>query len=118
MQRGIYLVAGWAALGLGVIGIVLPLLPTTPFVLLAAFLFTRGSPRARAWLVEHARFGPVIAAWEENGAIPRRAKIASAVAMAAVFALSLALGLASWLLAVQGVCLVGAALFVWTRPDG
>ena len=66
--------AGAVALLTGVVGIFVPLLPTTPFVLLAAFCFARGSPRMEAWLLGHTRFGPMVRDWRERRAIPLRAK--------------------------------------------
>lgn len=116
-NRHVWSVFGAIALGLGVIGIVLPVLPTTPFVLLAAFCFGKGSPRLRAWIEQHPRFGPAIADWEQHGAVPKRAKRMAALLMAAAFLLSLWMGLPGWVLAVQGLCLTGAAAFVLTRPD-
>ena len=117
MARFGWIVLGWGAVALGLIGVVLPGLPTTVFLIVAAFAFGKGSPRARAWLVEHDLFGPPIRDWEERGAISPRAKRLAAVTMAAVFALSLILGLKLWVLIVQAVCLAGAATFVLTRPD-
>lgn len=111
-------VAGFVALGLGVVGIALPILPTTPLVLLAAFCFSRGSPRFHGWLLAHPRFGPMINDWQANGAIHPRAKRMAVGMMGAAFALSLWLALPLWVLAVQGACLMGAGVFVWTRPDG
>ncbi|MDH4051959.1 MAG: YbaN family protein [Rubrivivax sp.] len=73
--RWFWLLAGAAALVLGVIGIFLPLLPTTPFVLLAAFCFTRGSPRCEAWLLGHPRLGPIVRDWRATRAVPWRAKL-------------------------------------------
>lgn len=113
----LWTLAGLASLGVGIVGILLPLLPTTPLVLLSAFCFGKGSPRLQAWILDHAHFGPMIADWRENGAIPPRAKRLAVVAMAAAFGISLALGLAPWLLGVQAVCLGGAATFVLTRPS-
>jgi uncharacterized protein len=66
--------AGAASLATGIVGVFLPLLPTTPFVLLAAFCFSRASSRAERWLLEHRRFGPMVRDWRERRAIPRRAK--------------------------------------------
>jgi uncharacterized membrane protein YbaN (DUF454 family) len=117
MARPFYLVLGWLCVVLGVIGIFLPLLPTTVFMIAAAFLFGRGSPRARAWLIEHRIFGPAIVKWEKDGAIPRIAKIWACVAMAGSFGLALWFQVPPWVLAVQGCCLLAAAIFVVTRPE-
>ncbi len=115
--RLVWIAFGWAALGLGVVGIVLPLLPTTPLVLLAAACFGRGSPRLRTWLIEHPRLGPSIHDWERHRAIPRRAKRAAIIAMAGCIALSIGLGLSTLAISIQAVCLSGAALFILTRPE-
>ena len=74
---------GGAALATGIIGIFLPLLPTTPFVLLAAFCFARGSPRWEAWLLAHPRWGPMVRDWRDHRAIPWRAKLLAWTMMAA-----------------------------------
>ena len=115
--RALWFVCGWASLALGAVGVVLPVLPTTPFVLLAAFCFARSSPRLHSWLAHHKTFGPMIESWARHGAIPRRAKRLALAMMAAAFALSLALGLKPWVLAAQAVALIGAGADVWTRPD-
>jgi len=73
-QRVLWLLAGFVALALGLIGIFVPLLPTTPFVLLAAFCFARGSQRCEAWLLNHKTFGSMVRNWRERRAIPLRAK--------------------------------------------
>ena len=117
-MRLIWITAGGAALGLALVGIVLPLLPTVPFLLLAAFCFARGSTRAHDWLVEHPRFGPPIRAWREEGAISRRGKGAALVAMAASLVLSLALGVGAAIVAVQAAVLACVAAFIATRPAG
>lgn len=117
MRRVLFLILGWLALALGVIGIPLPGLPTTPFLILAAFAFSRGSPKTRAWLVDHAHLGPMIRDWEERGAISRRAKVMAATMMAAVVALSFVLGAPGWAIALQVVMVGGAAVFVLSRPE-
>jgi hypothetical protein len=116
MLRLFWLGLGFSALGFGLIGIVVPLLPTTPFLLLAAFAFAKSSQRLHAWLVNHPRLGPTIHDWNERGAIRRPAKIAGLAAMAAAFALSALIGVGAGLLAIQGVVLLAAAIFVMTRP--
>jgi hypothetical protein len=108
---------GWLSVGLGMIGIVLPLLPTVPFLLLAAFSFARSSQRVHDWLVTHPRLGPPILDWRRGGAIGRRAKWMASGSIIAAFAISLALGVAGWVLAVQAATLCCVATFIWTRPD-
>ncbi len=73
-QRLLWLAAGALALVTGVIGLMLPLLPTTPFVLAAAFCFARGCSRCEARLLGHPHFGPMVRNWRERRVIPLRAK--------------------------------------------
>ena len=87
-QRALLLAAGFLSLGLGVLGIFLPLLPTTPLVLLAAFFFARGSERAHKWLLGHRVFGPTVREWEEHRRIPQRAKRVSIVLVIVAFTVS------------------------------
>jgi uncharacterized membrane protein YbaN (DUF454 family) len=117
-MRILWLVCGLAFLALGLIGVVLPVLPTTPFLLLAAGCFAKSSPRLHGWLLSHRVFGPPIRNWEENGAISRRAKRLAVGSMAAVFAVSLMLGLSWPVLLAQGALIAVGCGFVLTRPDG
>ena len=78
-KRTLYKVTGFILVGLGVVGIFLPLLPTTPLLLLAAACFSRSSERWHRWLLSHHIFGPIIRNWQENKCIPRRAKLISIV---------------------------------------
>jgi len=114
-MRPLWFALGSVSLGLGVLGIFLPLLPTTPFVLLAAFFFSRSSPAVHDWLLAHKTFGPAIRDWRDNRAISRRGKTAAAVAMGAALALSFAMDVSWTLIAIQSVVLVGALTFVLTR---
>ncbi|WP_246263402.1 YbaN family protein [Parasphingopyxis algicola] len=116
--RLFWLVTGLLALGLGILGAVLPLLPTTPFLLVAAFAFARSSPRLAAWLEAHPQFGPLVANWRDHGAIGRRAKIAAMAVIVATPLVSLALGIPPWILAVQIVVLTLVSAFILSRPDG
>lgn len=72
--RGLLMAAGGLAMLLGIIGIFLPIMPTVPFILLAAACFGRASPRFHHWLHQHPYFGPMVQNWEERRAISRKGK--------------------------------------------
>ena len=80
-MKYLWISLGWLFVGLGVIGIALPLLPTTPFLLLAALCFSRGSEKIHQWLLNHPTFGPPILDWQNKRAISRRSKVVASVAM-------------------------------------
>ena len=117
-MRMLWLLAGYLFLGLGLLGAVLPVLPTTPFLLVAAGCFAKSSPRLHRWLLGHPVFGPPIRNWEENGAISRPAKRLAVGSMAVVWVVSLFAGLPWVALVVQTVLIGIGAAFVLTRPDG
>ena len=117
MTRPFWFVLGAVCLATGAAGAVLPLLPATPFLLLAAYAFARSSPRLHGWLLAHPQLGPLIDDWNRHGAIARRAKITALAVMAATLALSVALAVPAWVLIVQAVALAGSGLFIVTRPD-
>lgn len=117
-MRLVWLTLGLLFMSTGLIGTVLPVLPTTPFLLLAAACFAKSSPRLHRWLLTHPIFGPPIRNWEENGAISRRAKRLAVGSMAVVFAVSVVLGLPWPVLLAQGTLIGIGCAFVLTRPDG
>jgi len=117
MNRAFWFGVGCLALACGVLGAVLPLLPTTPFLLVATYAFARSSPRLHAWITTHPHFGPPVLHWNTEGAITRKAKILAVSVMAITFGLSVVMG-ASWtILAIQAVVLGCAAGFVVSRPS-
>lgn len=117
MMRPLWLIGGGLSLILGATGIFLPLLPTVPFLLLAAFCFARSSERLHDWLLSHPVFGPPIEDWRDRGAIGQRAKRLASLSILAACLLSVFLGVRPGILAVQAVVLVCVALFIWTRPN-
>lgn len=117
LLRHLWTTLGGIALLLGTIGIFLPVLPTTPFVLLGAFAFAKGSPKLRHWLATHSIFGPIIADWEARGAIATRYKFFACAMMAVAFTVSLVAGFSALILLIQAVCLCGAASYILTRPS-
>ena len=117
-MRVLWGLGGVTSLGLGTVGIFLPLLPTVPFVLLAAFCFSRSSDRLHDWLVAHPIFGPSIEDWRRNGSISKRGKYLATLSIALVFGLSVGLKLAAWLLITQALILSAVLVFIWSRPTG
>lgn len=116
-MRIVWFVVGCFGLGFGVAGVFLPLLPATPFLLIAAYGFARSSPRIHTWLIEHPYLGSLIENWRKHGAIGRRDKVLAGIAMASTFILSLWAGVSPTYLAIQAICLCGAAAFVFSRPS-
>ena len=115
-MRWFWLICGALCLLLGAIGIVLPLLPTTPFVLLAAYCFSLGSARYEQWLLAHPRFGPMVRDWRSQRAVPLRAKQVAWVTM------TISSFIAWWFMPanigwVPGACCALVALWMWRLPN-
>lgn len=111
-----WLAIGFVSLALGGAGILLPLLPTTPFVLVAAVAFAKSSDRLHQWLLAHNLFGPLIANWRRNGAISRPTKVASILSMIAIFVVSLLLAVPTLVIVIQALVLGACAVFILSRP--
>jgi uncharacterized protein len=116
MRRLLYLGLGFASVALGALGVLLPLLPTVPFMLLAAFFFARSSPRLEARILDHPRFGPHVRAWRTSGAIGPAGKRAALAAFAFSALIGLVLLPFPWLLVPAGAALVGGS-WIATRPE-
>lgn len=116
-QRWLLAALAWVCLGLGVLGVILPGVPTTVFVLVAAWAAMNSSPRLHGWLLAHRLFGPMIRDWRRQGTVSRRAKWLASLSMLACAALlmltesprSVALGAT----AVMAV----VAIWLWLRPE-
>lgn len=117
-SRSVWLAVGAFSLACGVVGAVLPLLPTTPFVLLSAYAFARSSPRLYRWLILHPQFGPLIINWNRYGAIDRRAKVIAVGVIILTPFITWIVGAPFWALAAQIVVLAGVFGFIVTRPEG
>lgn len=108
---------GSAAVGLGLAGVVLPVVPTTPFLLVAAWAFARSSPRLDAWLRAHPRLGPPLAAWEVRRAIPWKAKAIAGVSLPAGWLLLWSGGASAAISVAAGAVMLGAGVWILSRPS-
>ncbi len=118
LARGVWMALGGLSVALGAIGAFLPIMPTVPFLILAAACFARGSPRVERWMLDHPRFGPPIRDWRARGAIPLRAKLFAVGGMAGgytVTLLAVAPGLMVALPLAAALALVAAWMF--SRPS-
>jgi len=116
MQRILLLTLGWLAIVLGTLGIVLPLLPTTPFMLLAAWCFARSSPRFHHWLLWRSPFGRYLRHWQQHRAMPPGAKGRAICLIVVTFAISIALVHLWWVRILLLVMLTILLLFMWRIP--
>ncbi|MBP1883838.1 uncharacterized membrane protein YbaN (DUF454 family) [Ensifer mexicanus] len=116
--RILCLCLGWLMVAFAVAGVFLPLLPTTPFLLLAAGLFARASPRLERWLLEHPVFGPSLRLWREKGAITARSKYTAVALIAASFGLFCLFSAPDAMLAaIVAAVMALPAAFILTRPS-
>lgn len=116
--RLLYFAAGWLCLALGAAGVVLPVLPTTPFVLLAAWCFSKSSKRLYSWLLSHRTFGPYIVAWEQHRVIPLHAKILStSIIVPLIGYMLIASPAPAWAKVLAVALVVWGQIYVWTKPS-
>ncbi|RKR53128.1 hypothetical protein C7387_4265 [Yokenella regensburgei] len=116
MQRTILIIIGWLAVALGTLGVVLPLLPTTPFILLAAWCFARSSPRFHHWLLYRSWFGGYLRFWQQHKAMPKGAKPRAILLILVTFAVSLWLVKMAWVRILLLVILSCLLFFMWRIP--
>lgn len=117
LRRGLWIALAYVALGLGILGVFLPGLPTTPFVLLAAWAAARGSRRLHQYLLGHRLFGPMVRDWQARGAVSRRAKRLATLTMALCAVVMFAAAPEGWMAATGTACMAAVALWLWRRPE-
>ena len=115
-KRLTLILIGFISLALGALGIFVPLLPTTPFLLLSAFAFANSSERMHQWLLDHDIFGPLIDNWRQHRAISRRAKVVSILSMVAILMISVLMPVPTYIIVIQVFVLSTTAIFVLSRP--
>lgn len=117
MRKIILICLGWFFVATGVVGIFLPLLPTTPFLLLAAACFSRSSEKLHSWLLNHKRFGRFVRDWETHRVIPKRAKILSSTMMTVMIGYPVFVYPHPWWFKVFLVCTcLAVSRFIWSCP--
>lgn len=117
LRRGLWIALAYVALGLGVLGIFLPGLPTTPFVLLAAWAAAKGSRKLHRYLLEHRVFGPMVRDWEARGAVSRRAKRLATGMMALCAVIMFLTAPRVWMAATGTAFMAAVAVWLWRRPE-
>lgn len=116
-MRRFHLCLGYTSLGLGILGLALPLLPTTPFVLLAVWSFARSNPKLAERLYNDPRFGPLLRDWRDQRAIPIRAKILALAMLALSYILALFLAEGPAIPFILAAIMGSVALYIATRPN-
>jgi uncharacterized protein len=117
-MRRVYQVLGLVFVAVGFVGAFLPVLPTTPFLILATTCFARSSPRLENWLLSHPRFGPPLRAWRECGAISLKAKLLALAGMSVGFLLFwIGTSPGPFLMASVGTLMLTGLVYVFTRPS-
>lgn len=111
------LLCGYLFVALGVIGIVLPVMPTTVFFILALACFSKASPKLALWLLNHPRFGASLALWKQHKVIPLKAKILATAGMAASYALLIFFSPTAWLACVVGSIKIAVMSYIYSRPS-
>ena len=117
MRRTLYKPLGFLFLGLALLGVVLPMLPGTPFALLSAWFFARSSEKWHRWLLQSSLFGPTLRSWEQQRCIPRRVKLVALVAMLGAGVASMTFGMSDNRLRIITAVLlaVGATVVLMIR---
>jgi uncharacterized protein len=116
MTRHLYLGLGITSFALAMIGIVLPIMPTVPFLLVSAFCFARSNPAWEQALLDHPRYGPPLRQWRDRRAISRKAKISAVLAMSAGVGFTWFTVGWPWVL-ISVAVLVIAGSWIWTRAE-
>lgn len=118
INKDIFMFFGGLSLALGFLGMLLPVLPTTPFLILSAYFFSRGSKRAHSWILSRPYFGKIIKDWEKYGVIRKKAKIQAVLAILVFFTFSIIFTELGFVFKIS-LCLIGPAIiyFIISRPS-
>ncbi|WDZ95912.1 YbaN family protein [Herbaspirillum sp. WKF16] len=115
--RWLWLALAYASLGMGIVAIFIPGIPTTEFILLSAWAAGRGSPRLQRWLEAHPMFGPMIHNWRNGRVVARRAKISASLMMSLCLVIMLFTVRHRWVIVLAALGMAAGAAWMWSRPD-
>ncbi|ONN68507.1 MULTISPECIES: YbaN family protein [Herbaspirillum] len=115
--RWLWLLLAYASLGIGIIALFIPGIPTTEFVLLSAWAAGRGSPRLQRWLEQHRLFGPMIHNWRHGRVVARRAKISASLMMSLCLVIMLFTVKRHWVIVLATLGMAVGAAWMWSRPE-
>lgn len=117
MTRIIFLAIGWLGIGLGAIGIIMPLFPTAPFLLVSLWAFSRSSPEMAEKIRNHPLAGSFIRDWQDHGVVPTKAKYTAVIMMSCMMAyIHFFAGVPAWAEYTAAAVLLGVGIFIVTRP--
>ena len=117
LHRPLLLGAGWLCVGLGIIGIIMPLFPTTPFLLVAVWAFSRSSPELAEKIRNNRHAGKYVRDWEDEGVIPPTAKVFAIAMMSAMLSYMAVFAAAPvWAIVAAGILMAAVAAYILTRP--
>lgn len=118
MKKITFLILGHFFLVIGIIGAFLPILPTTPFLLLSAYFYSKSSTRIHNWMINHKYLGPPLKDWQESGVIGMKAKLLATTMILLVICWRFpTLNVALWVKIIATTTLLLVLLFIWTRPS-
>jgi uncharacterized membrane protein YbaN (DUF454 family) len=106
-----------SCVAVGIVGVVVPGVPTVPLMLVAAWAAGRGWPELERWLLDHARFGPPIRHWREGGIVPRKVKWIASVAMLVSSVVLWQVEVSQWIQLAVPALLFAVALWLWRAPE-
>lgn len=116
-KKYLFITAGWLCVGVAVLGIFLPLIPTTPLLLLAAACFVRGSEKLYNWLLNHRQLGPYIRDFREGRGIPRKAKISTIAVMWTTIGISILILRLIWVKVLLFFIAAGVTVYLLSFPE-
>lgn len=117
MSRHLWAALAWISLVLGIIGAILPVMPTVPFIIVSAYAASRGSKRLRSWLTAHPKFSQPILDWEQHGTVTRRTKWVSTLMMTGSTIGMMFTTSRWWIPVVAGSIMALTAIWLWLRPE-